>query len=596
VTSLCRPDKDLSEATGVTKKTPITSDLLPKKVWRFYEPEESASLAILLSCTETDDEVTQSDGDATISRLSGSEHSDSKYSSNYSIDSKIRVSKKIFDQLVRAKNQNNVKDNLSSESDNCQSKESSHQSIICDDQKTSVANHNVLLEALSLSSRSDAPNEGKDDNEYGEVILVRSSASDSLAESFEALISDLQALIDKNNNSPKPRTGSETSGCSTLRREDPVGKKLDIIDNTKLDPSRNTGNNAQNYESNKNKVYMTINVQQPSGVTSPHFTAEKTPLVSNYAKNFSFSSKEEEPSLDSANAERVEETINRIKAVLENTKDITLAKSDKKMMTVNTQANAGENTKSKEEEKEIPPPTKVISFSPRSRQSLPEEEPQVVGPQSVGPYHDFTVTSSLTEDTDEEEEATVSESSCSEDSSMFSDDEDIEMEESDESSVDSHPSRKHVPTEIFQLGSNSILQSCSGTNSVLANVASQDSNDENKETVKTSSGSGRKKKKGTKKSDSKVKTATNKVASSGGANSKNGDNDDPTKLALVTANDNPSNPGRACPDGLTAILMNPTLLCRCTGPINTCSPRADSFDDTGREKVLREGNDALKYI
>jgi hypothetical protein len=549
-------------------------------VWRFYEPEESATLAILLSCTETDDDVTQSDADATSCRVSGSEHANSESGSSrhndsaskHQIDSKVEVAKVLLNHLVQTNADNGTKNESC-----CERQMSSKRS----------ANHNVLLQALSLSSKSD-PDGGKN-KDYGDVILVRSSASDSLAESFEELINDLQALIDKNN-SPKPQNESETSS-NRPRREDPIGTKLDVENENKTTDCQP----------------MIVNVQPAS------ILAEKTPLVSNNGRNFSFSSREGEQSEDStANAKRVEETINKIKAVLEAAKGFpsierrNVSKLDeqqkKKEMTVDTQApKAEDNVKTKAVKVDAPPPTKAISFSPRSSQ-FPDDTPNASHQSEGQAYRDFTVTSSLTDDYDDEV-STSSSSSGGDESSLFSeDDDDIDIEDSDQSSVDSHSSRRRttaaVPTEIFQFGSNSIIQSCSGSNSVLANVASHDMDDKNKDTTARTTNTTELTVKNSKSKDTKRAATYADVVADHDSTSNHPKIE---QFALVKADlslnaGTASSTGRVCPEGLTAIIMNPTILCRCTGPVNTCSPREGSFDDTGREHLLREGHDVLKYV
>jgi hypothetical protein len=315
------------------------------------------------------------------------------------------------------------------------------------------------------------------------------------------------------------------------------------------------------------------------GVGSKANGAEEseTPLVSN-AKRFSFTEDEvssqectqmQESSAktydqDVDDVEHLERTLTQIKAMLAKTERM------KKIITVSM-------------EKEHPPPTKVVSFTPKSQRGaievefLPQNVDKILSTTNESlerlsfermtmsrsePGCNLTVTSSLTENTadddyeddEDDDDDDISSSSSSSSSTSSGDDTSNSSDEEVGSTV---------PSEI--LTKNSILQSCSmDPQSVLANV---ESNDENYVL--------------------NVHTEVSSVKKLG-ENSK-----ERNRHTLILPSHEKRDSTNSCPRALTEITA--AILCRCTGPVH--SPRGEeSFDVTGREIVVLESHDRISQL
>ncbi|KAG7353890.1 hypothetical protein IV203_003245 [Nitzschia inconspicua] len=610
---------DVVEVTSSTVFDTLPTATKDTKVFRFYEPEESSSLQLLLgSFMDQDGGCSVKSLDRQNSKLpSSSEDIQEKYPLSYFHPPEVKEN---LQTIVQGK--------------------PAWTSITEDHDATKLASYPIaprlsVLKALSLSSNGTSSRQGLVDSD--ELIRTLSSGSDSIAASFEALIADLQGLVSDSTKiphsvqNPEGETLAEALVSALKSRNVPPGmfcsgdSKPSDGDSTEVstgNPCSSTDNDVlPRTKSRGREIETTLSMERSSAFTSatgemlldpmrvtstseseskeipslnqscfdsthgltndglderpeqkPNQTHTKlltghgvgakiegaqesgTPLVSN-ARRFSFCKKNEtsqESSVlkgssaksfdcDTDDVEHLEHTLTQIKAVLQKTEQM------KRTIKV-----AVEDVRS--------PPTKVISFTPKSQRGAIEVEffPHHVDKilsttnesldrlslsdrLSTFNESNLTVTSSLTENTadddyegdsgDDDDSSSTSSSSSSGDDVSSSSDEEI---------------ASTVPSEI--LTKNTILQSCStDPQSLLHNV---ESNNENESSCLFEKEKG---------SDSKE------------------------RQAIVVPGHERSRDSSSCQRALTEITT--AVLCRCTGPIH--SPLAnESFDVTGREVVV----------
>lgn len=628
--------------------TPAPSPISrPVKVYRFYEPEASSNLHLLLGSFMDRagiDSIDLFDGSGSKSPSLAAEDTDKDANKTPSFGL-VEVKDKLEAIIQEKPAWKSISDQYRPTAAVSYSVPSQHSKL-------------SILEALSLSSDGASNNDGGlIDN--SDLIRTLSSGSDSIAASFEALIADLQGLVSESNTpnvcreDPKEKTIGEAFDISSSENMKPAdvvattfstksdaglkeggdfvttnshnndtpsfdhtistaglapltttstgtpsfdrkriirpstsgsreeGPSMDQSDDFKIDSSIELGK-ITTVEGFKQKQKTNPTLTRKGGAVQEVKGEEsETPLVSN-AKRFSFTedgdisqeSSEMQGSStksfdnDADDVEHLERTLIQIKAVLKNTEKI------KKIIT-----KPGQDDRA--------PPTKVISFTPKSQRGaievefLPKQVNKILSttnesldrlsferttisdrPSAFNGFN-LTVTSSLTENTaeeddDESEEEVEDDDDSSSSSSSSSDSGDDISLSSDEEIAST------VPSEI--LTRNSILQSCSmDPHSVLANVESNDEND----------GSGFLRPDGFKK------------------RTESRNEQDHSCQALVVPTLERTSDAGTCSRALTEITA--AILCRCTGPVH--SPRADeSFDATGREIVVVETNDRIYQL